>query len=109
MWKGVEVRMRVGCPFPPVRNDAVTPRHLLLYFLLEFDYQVFLRLGRLGWQAMFASDLNRAWDLATIFMCHKEVPQMKHLYKKQKQLSAVSIAEKDLLEVGYHSSHGVKA
>jgi len=61
--------------------------------------EVYLRLGRLGWQAMFASDLNRAWDLATIFMCHKEVPQMKHLYKKQKQMAALSIAEKDLLEL----------
>ena len=33
-WRGVGgvfgVRLGVGCPYPPVRNDIVTPRHLLL-------------------------------------------------------------------------------
>ena len=27
-----EVQMRVGCPSPPVRNDNVTPRHLLIIY-----------------------------------------------------------------------------
>ena len=26
--KGVEIRLGVGCPCPPVRYDIVTPRHL---------------------------------------------------------------------------------
>ena len=29
-WMGVGVWMWVGCPCPPVRNDIVTPRHLLV-------------------------------------------------------------------------------
>ena len=28
---GVGVRLGVGCPCPPVRNDIVTPRHLFYY------------------------------------------------------------------------------
>ena len=28
--KGVGVRLGVNCPCPPVRNDIVTPRHLLI-------------------------------------------------------------------------------
>ena len=33
---GVGVRLRVGCPCPPVRNDIVTPRHLFFpSFLLS--------------------------------------------------------------------------
>ena len=34
-WNGVEgvvgMRLGVGCPCPPFRNDIVTPRHLFIF------------------------------------------------------------------------------
>ena len=32
---GLGMRMEVGCPCPPVRNDIVTPCHLLIDFWTE--------------------------------------------------------------------------
>ena len=37
--------MRVGCPCPPVRNDIVTPRHLLLMFEGVLGVVVWIRVG----------------------------------------------------------------
>ena len=34
-WVGHWVRMGVGCPCPPVRNDIVTPRHLFLIHMVS--------------------------------------------------------------------------
>ena len=39
------VWMRVGCPCPPVRNDIVTPRHLLLMFEGVLGVVVWIRVG----------------------------------------------------------------
>ena len=37
---GVEVRLGVGCPCPPVRNDIMTPCHLLFFYFFFIFFLV---------------------------------------------------------------------
>ena len=49
-WVGHWVWMGVGCPCPPVRNDIVTPRHLLSFDSLStVDVEAIDRSHSDGW------------------------------------------------------------
>ena len=87
MWQGVlggvKVRMGVGRPCPPVRNDIVTPRHLLNYQIILIQFC--LALYKAFLQNLFEHNFNIKISL-TIFYCTEKNQTNKHPQTIEKKI-----------------------
>ena len=60
---GGGVRLRVGCSYPPIRNDIVTPRHLLnCKIWLKFKFVPFEKIGAIEFFHLLLSIQGTIFD-----------------------------------------------